>query len=283
MPDPSPGYAGGYSTREAAKLLGLSEPEVRGFVRSGFLDVRRGRRGELRFTLPDLVLLRTAKALLSSVPPRRVKKALRDLKDRLPHGRPLSAVRVTAEGADVVVRDGDSRWEPSSGQILLDFDVAALARDAAPFARRVAEEAVADEARMSAEDWFVLGSDLEPVDAGRARDAYRRALELQPAHPDARVNLGRLLHEEGHLDAAERNYRVALLARPSDATAAFNLGVVLEDLHRRREAEQAYEIALRTDPALADAHFNLARLLEREGRKAAAIRHLAAYKRLSGR
>ena len=41
-------------------------------------------------------------------------------------------------------------------------------------------------------------------------DVYRRALGMNPDHVDARVNLGRLLHEDGEIDAAEAEYRQAL-------------------------------------------------------------------------
>jgi hypothetical protein len=38
---------------------------------------------------------------------------------------------------------------------------------------------------------------------------------------------------------------------------------------------------LAADPACADAHFNLARLFDRQGDPEAALRHLAAYRRLT--
>jgi dsRNA-specific ribonuclease len=43
---------------------------------------------------------------------------------------------------------------------------------------------------------------------------------------------------------------------------------------------EAYQAALRLDTGLAVAHFYLSRLFETEGRKADALNHLAAYKRL---
>jgi hypothetical protein len=38
---------------------------------------------------------------------------------------------------------------------------------------------------------------------------------------------------------------------------------------------------LAIDPRLADAHFNLSRLYEKAGKRAAALRHLGAYRRLT--
>src|SRR6266850_1557869 len=98
-----------------------------------------------------------------------------------------------------------------------------------------------------------------------AREAYRRALEIDPHHAGAHVNLGRLLHESQDAQAAAHHYRIALEARPDDATAAFNLGVALEDLGQLEEAAQAYLRALASDPSYADAHYNLAGVRERAG------------------
>jgi tetratricopeptide (TPR) repeat protein len=63
--------------------------------------------------------------------------------------------------------------------------------------------------------------------------------------------------------------------------AAFDLGVALEDQGREEEALAAYEQALLHDPGLADAHFNASRIEERAGRRQEALRHLAAYRRLT--
>jgi tetratricopeptide (TPR) repeat protein len=279
----SPTSLTGYSTRDVAALLGLSERQVRSYVRAGFLSPPRGSRGELRFTFQDLVLLRTAKGLVKArIPSRRVRTALANLRGQLPSGRPLTAVRVLADGNRVLARDGKSLWNPESGQTLLDFEVVDLAREAAPFARRAAEVAREHVAELCVEDWFELGCELEATTPDEAVDAYRRALELEPGHADAHLNLGRLLHERGELAPAEEHYRRALAARPGDATAAFDLGVVLEDLARLEEAASAYEAALAADPVYADAHYNLAGVYEKLGRQTEALQHLKDYRRLIG-
>src|SRR5947208_9781259 len=124
---------GGYGAREVAKMLGLSVGQVRAFVRAGFLAPTRGPRGELRFSFQDLVLLRTAKGLVSArIPPRRVRSALRKLKEQLPEGRPLRGVHIRAEGDRIVVGDGQALWRPASGQVLVDFVAQELARQATP-------------------------------------------------------------------------------------------------------------------------------------------------------
>lgn len=271
----------GYTAREAARLLDLSVPQIRGFVRAGFLAPERGSRGEYRFTFQDLVLLRTAKALVRArIPPRRVRAALRQLVRQLPEDRPLSAVHIAADGTGIVVRDGDEIWNPESGQALFDFGVSELAAKVAPLARHKAAEARRDEARMTARDWYQLGCELEASVPEQARDAYRRALELEPENVDARLNLGRLLHEAGQLTAAEAHYRAAIEGRPDDAVGWFNLGVVLEDQERTDEAIEAYRLAIELDEQIVDAYYNLAHLYERAGREALAIRYLNLYKKL---
>lgn len=272
-----------YNAKTVAKLLDLSVGQVRSYARAGFLAPERGVRGELRFSFQDLVLLRTAKGLLAArIPPRKVRRALQRLKSRLPLGRSLTGLRISAEGDRVVVRDGDSIWDPDSGQGCLNFEVMTLARRAAPHARRMAIEVFdSREDPLTADDWYSLGTDLEPTAPEHAREAYRRALDVNPDHVETRLNLGRLLHEEGKLHAAEAHYRLALSVRPGDGTALFNLAVCMEDLGRVDEAVRIYRETILADPECADAYYNLARLYEKRGDSAAALRNLKVYRQLT--
>jgi tetratricopeptide (TPR) repeat protein len=274
----------GYSTKDVAKLLGMTVAQVRGFARDGFLTPRRGARRESQFSFQDLVILRAAKGLSAArIPTTRIHRALKKLRHELPRGRSLAELRIVAEGDRIVVSDGFAAWNPESGQLSLDFAVSDLATKAAPFARRTAEAARRAEGDFDAAGWYELGYELEAVAPNEARDAYRRALELDAHHADAHVNLGRLLHEQGLAEEAERHYRQALRENPDHATAAFNLAIALEDLQRQGDAIEAYRAALATDPRLADAHYNLARLYAKAGKKAAALRHMSIYRRLAGR
>jgi len=271
-----------YTTRDVARLLGLSEAQVRSHARVGYLSPDRGPRNAYRFSFQDLVLLRAARALSEArIAPRRIRRALRTLTRQLPAGRSLSGLRISSEGDRIVVRDGDEAWSPESGQLLLDFRVAELADRAAPTARRLARRARRSDEPLTADQWYSLGVDLESAAPQDARDAYTRAVALDPRHASARVNLGRWLQEDGHPELAAAEYRAALAAQPRHPTAAFNLGTALEELGRRAEAIEAYRRALDADDRFADAHFNLARLYEQAGKRAAALRHLKAYKMLS--
>lgn len=261
-------------------MLGLSEHQIRGFVSDDLVSPTTGKRGEFLFSFQDLVVLRTAKELIDAdIPTRRVKSALERLREQLPGGRPLTGVQIFADGREVAVRQGDEIWNPESGQTLFNFEVSDLAELAAPFARETARAARDRAAELEAEDWYELGCELEMTSIDDARDAYERTLELDPEHPDAHLNLGRLLHEKGDPASAERHYRAALQTRPGDVTARFNLGVALQDLGRRRQAVETYRRVLDSEPGHADAHYNLSVLYEDLGQKALALRHLATYRR----
>lgn len=258
-------------------MLGLSPARIRAYATQGFLDPERGPRGELRFGFHDLIILRTAGELSAAkIPQRKVRRVLERLREQLPEGRSLTGVRIAADGERVVVRDGGAVWNPESGQALFDFSVEDLAAKTATLERHDVEE---DD---SAERWYELGCELELTSIEQAKDAYERALEADPDHIDAHVNLGRLLHELNAPAAAEQHYRAALEIDPDHEVAVFNLGVALEDLGRVDAAIRAYQRSLALDPENADAHYNLAGIYERRGEKQAALRHLKAYRSLAG-
>lgn len=265
-------------------MLELPPRRIRELARSGIVDPERGTRNEYRFSFADLVVLRTARDLSAAgVPFLRVRRALRHLHEQLPADRPLTGLRIVANGRRVIVQEGLEQRDAETDQILLDFSIDDLARLAAPMSTPEFDAGRQDEGGMSAADWYELGCELESFSPENAREAYEAALQLDPDHADAHVNLGRLLHEQGEIGRAEEHYRQALAVRAHDITALYNLGVALEDQARLREARNAYREVLLGDPDHADAHFNLAGVLERTGRKSEAVRHLKAYRELINR
>jgi tetratricopeptide (TPR) repeat protein len=272
-----------FDTTQAARIVGVPPPRIRQCVRAGLLASRRDSRGRLRFDFVDLVLLRTIRGLLSRrVPTRQIGKVLESLRRQIGK-RPLSRVSVFVDGDRVVAWDGSTRWQPESGQFLFNFDAAQVVRRAARVARLpvAAEERVPRLPELSAEEWCELAIEIEERSPLEAKAAYHHALDIDPAHTTARINLGRMLHAEGSLAGAEAHYRDVLRREPGNAIAWYNLGVLLEDQTQPAEAMAAYEHAVRADGALADAHYNLALLYERAGRQRDAVRHLAIFRRLS--
>jgi DNA-binding transcriptional MerR regulator len=182
-----------YSAEQVAGLLGLTLAQLRSYVRAGVIEPERGSHGALRFSFQDLVFLRVVKGLATSrVPPRRVTLALRRLRQQLPDGSPLSGVRLAAEGSQLVVRERDRIWSPESGQYWFDFEAWQPGAEPVPLALAGAGEAgePAVELTATADGWYALGCEIEEGDPAEARAAYQRALEIDPKHADAHVNLG---------------------------------------------------------------------------------------------
>lgn len=266
-----------YSLTEVERMLRMPRSAILAFVRSGYVAPLRGARRAYRFSFRDLVALRAARALTQArVPVRRINRALHDLRRRLPESVPLHGLAIRAVGDRIVVQDGARRWQADSGQYLLDLDVSVQG----------GELTVLEHARPpeeTAEQWFQRGWDQEGEAPEQAMGAYRRALERDPGHAGAAINLGRLLHQIGALLSAERVYRQALRHHGDDALLLFNLAVLREDLERPDDAIDLYRQALRADSRFADCHYNLSLLYERAGNKLGAIRHLREYRKLMGR
>ncbi len=217
------------------------------------------------------MLLRTANSLRRArVPHLRMERALGCLKQTLPADQPLSAYQIQAHGDRIVVSDGEQSWDIESNQLEIEFP-----RPRAVVRRIDAHVSTTTEA----EYWYQRGIELEALSVEDAQAAYLRAVEIEPAHADAQVNLGRILHQQKRIAEAAERYRLALVHAPH-ATAAFNLGLALEDLGHPVEAVTAYETALQLNPALADAHYNLAGIFHATGDSMAAIRHLKSYRAL---
>jgi len=300
-----------FSLREAARILEVPESRLRALARAGFLAVQRGPIGPLSFGFQDLIVLRTTKGLVEAgVPMRRIRRTWASLRRQLDAGVPLTSITIESEGDTLVASDGDSRWQADSGQFLLDLDAAEIAERAADESAARARFAVAErtttteitpafvpaivdsrpapierpaaDTRLSADEWYELGCELEGESSEEARDAYELAIDLDPDHADAHVNLGRHLHLAGERGRAEPHYREAVRIDPDDPTPHYNLGVLLDEAGRKDEAILAYRQAILRDPDFADAHCNLGLLLESLGRRTEAMRHLMAARRLSG-
>lgn len=265
-----------YDVRDVEKLLRLPRATIRAFVAAGFVTPERGPRNVLRFSFQDLIVLRTAQALIDAkVPQRRITRSVKELRKHLPDRMPLSGLSIGAVGDRVVVREGGNRWQADSGQYLLAFE-----GDPESGSLSVVEQKAPVPA-LASQDWYAQGVSLEASDREAALRAYDRAIVEDPSRLDARINLGRLLHESGRHDEAERAYRDALEACGRSPVILYNLGVLLEDADRNAEAVEAYEEALRTDPDLADCHYNLGLLYEALKKPRDAIRHMAHYRRLT--
>ncbi|HUQ11900.1 MAG TPA: tetratricopeptide repeat protein [Steroidobacteraceae bacterium] len=263
-----------YSLADLKRLFGLPPALIRKLSDGGFITPpapasKTG--GKTQYSFQDLLVLRVAGALKAAkISTPKIAAALEQIRSALPSGR-LPAIALAASGKDLAVREGSREWE-ASGQYALPLMPKTAPGGQVAALRRQPEVPPAS----LAHDHFTRGHMLEESDVVAARAAYLAALSVQEDHLEARINLGRLLHMDGQLKAAERLYRQA---KTSSALLSFNLAILLEDLEREEEAVAAYREALAQDPLLHDAHFNLSRLHEKANRPREALKHLLAYKR----
>jgi tetratricopeptide (TPR) repeat protein len=268
----------GYSLREVGRLLGLPRSIICGLIDAGFVSPSRGRRREYRFSFQDLVVLRTAQALVEAqLPTTRILRSLRRLRAQIPAEMPMSGLRVEAVGDAVVVRDGSAQWQTHDGQYVVRFHVES------PGGRLAILDVPPPAPAVDDDELFDRAIDSEDADPDGAATLYRQLIAANPGHVGAYTNLGRLLQARAQIDAAERIYRDGLARCGQDPTLLFNLATLLEDAQRPDEAADMYRAALAAAPDLPDAHYNLAMLCEAAGLQQEAIRHLSAYRKLSPR
>ena len=295
---PAPGTEAPYTLRNIEDMLGIGRSAISSLISAGFVSPTRGARNEYRFSFQDVVLLRTAYHLrAANISPRRMLRSLKQLRSKLPDELPLSGLRITAIGNDVAVREGNAQWEATSGQLLLDFDVA-TAQGTVSFLQRTpvtpasanaGEQQAAGPAppvdarsgeKTGAAGWFARGEQLESDDPAAAEHAYRRALAIAPDFTDAYLNLGAMLCEDERYSEAVELYDRAIARCPHEALLHYNRAIALEDQQRDTDALVSYERCLELAPDLADAHYNAARLHEKLGHTQRALRHYSAYRRL---
>ena len=269
-----------YSMRDVERVLRLSPDTTRSLIKAGFVNPARGARGEYRFSFQDLIVLRTARALIDAkIPARRIRRSLESLRRELPESVPLSGLSISAVGDHVVVRDGDTQRQVDSGQYLLGLDVS-VENGVLRVVEHREPAPPAAAATGTTGDWFAQALTLESTDPEAALTAWRHAVDEDAGNAAAWTNWGRLLHEQGRNEQAAEVYRRALAKVGPDPLLLFNQGVLLEDLGNPAAALAAYQSALAEDPDLADCHYNLARLYELLGQQQRAIRHLGQYRRL---
>ena len=214
-----------YSVSEVARVFGIKRSRLRSWDRSGFIQPS-GRSGRRRYyTFQDLIGLRVAKGLLDEgVPLRRVRKSVEALRSSLPRvARPLNELRVVADGQTVLVRAEEGTFEPTTGQLVLDFEVSSLRDDVV---RVLKSHPRSNATRQKAYELYLEGCrlDEEETTIDRAEECYRRALELDPSLSNAITNLGNIRFRRGRVEEAEELYKTALAADPAQPEAHYNLG-----------------------------------------------------------
>ncbi len=265
-----------YSRAEVRRILKINENRLRSWERAGLCEPQQ------QFEFVDLIALKTLQKLRENrIPTERIEQALRSLREKLSGiDRPLWELKIVSDGRKVAVELPGGKMEALTGQMLFNFEVSNLRSVAVFEAPRRPESA----ARFmeETESWFQRG--LEREERGEPREAileaYRKALDLNPAAAGAWINIGSVHYRERDLREAEYCYRQALQAFPGYALAHFNLGNVCEETGSLEEAADHYNAAISLDDAYADAYYNMALVQERLGRPMDAAKHWRRYLQL---
>ncbi|MEO6079604.1 MAG: tetratricopeptide repeat protein [Steroidobacteraceae bacterium] len=263
-----------FGTAEVSRLARIPVRSLRSMVRARYVSPAKGARGALRFSFHDLIVLRTARHLLSAgIAARRVGEALRTLRSQLPIKLPAGGLSVTAAGGRVVVQEAGKKRDALSGQLLLSFEVRRDGETVQIVDTTAGEtnETAGDECERE----FSAALELEETDLDAAVKAYGACI-ARHSHSGARANLGRLLHLQGRISEALNLYR----GDQGDVNVLYNQAVALEDLGRTEEAISVYGRVIELDPDFSDAHHNLALLWQQAGDQRRAVRHWNAYRRL---
>jgi tetratricopeptide (TPR) repeat protein len=263
-----------YGIRELTRILTLT-PRRLGQLRR--LDLLHGDSG---YTFRDLLALRAAGALLDAgASVRQMRLALDALRKREPDlVQPLAEIRLVLDGGRLLAQSERVKYDPRTGQTVLDLDTPSLEAAAAATLVTGLVRPLAPPVEQ-AETWFERASewDSDPAQWDDAIEAYRRVVSIDPTYAAAWNNLGLLLHRMGRYDEARHAYESALGQDPTCCEAVYNLGSLAEDRGDLDDAVRAYRQALDLSPDYADAHFNLAGALARSGRADEAIAHWQRY------
>jgi len=247
----------------------------------GGSQVRHSQAGRQRFySFEDLIGIRAAKELLAEgIALQNVRRSVEALRASLPRGaRPLSSLRIVADGHALVVRGEHGSFEPTTGQLRLDFEVRELRDDVVRVLRRSGRQNDVTVAHQH----YLEGCRFDEDEAGfeRAEAAYRRAIELDPSLANAFTNLGNLMFRRARYEEAQNLYVRALQLDPDQPEAFYNLGFLLYERGDVAGASLNFKRALRSDPSFADAHFNLAMALTEGGERLQAREHWQTYLKL---
>jgi len=263
-----------YGMRELTRILTLTPRRIGQLRRLNLLQ------GVSGYTFRDLLALRAAGALLDAgASVRQMRLALDALRKRAPElVQPLAEVRLVLDGGRVLAQSDRVRFDPRTGQTVLDLDTPSLEQAAAATLVTGMVRPLAPPVEQ-AETWFERASewDTDPAQWDDAIDAYRRVVSIDPTYAAAWNNLGLLLHRMGRYDEARDSYESALAQDATCCEAVYNLGSLAEDRGELEEAVRCYRQALALSPDYGDAHFNLAGALARSGRADEAIAHWQRY------
>ncbi len=262
-----------YSRQDVLRILQVSARQLQGWERTGLIDSLES------YTFQQLSQLRKLRLLSSQrIRSSRISASIAAMQRVSGMANPMLEAGVVYSGSRVAFRHQGAIVDPLSRQLVFDFENA----NAAGLCTVVGAAASQRYRESQSEDLFHEAVRMEDGQGAvwQVIDLYTRAIELNPAHAAALINLGTIHYNQRQFLQAEDAYRRATEADPGYALAFFDLGNSLDELQRLPEAIEAYKTAIRLVAKYADAHYNLALAYERVGEYRKALPHWMTYARL---
>jgi len=103
---------------------------------------------------------------------------------------------------------------------------------------------------------------------------FQKAIQLDPAYPEAHSNLAKLLQQQGRLPEATEHFVTAMNIQQDNPLAHYELASVLLERQLDDLAIEHFQKALELDSHLLDAHLALAKAWSARGNFAAAVTQL---------
>jgi tetratricopeptide (TPR) repeat protein len=264
-----------YSRADLLRILHLTSRQLANWERAGLIVASPS------YSFADLLKIKKVRDLCAMrVRPAVIRESLEAMqKQASGMGNPLveAGASSTTKNHRVAFRHEGRLLEPIAGQFVMDFTSREKVVTSTPIP--TPESTPREDEAAS---WFARGIALEedPATQTEALAAYHKALEFQPSHAAAHINLGTLYYNRQDFALAEKHYRAALEADPRYALAYFDLGNVLDETGRVQEGIQTYKMAVQLAPTYADAHYNLALAYEKIKEPRKALKHWRAYVKL---
>ncbi len=257
-----------YRRADVLRILRITARQLAGWEKAGLISPSES------YSFFDLLQLRKLREMRAKrVRPAVIRQSLAAMQKAVSGmENPLVEASTFLNGNRVAFRHSGTAEEPVTGQYVMDFNRRSI----------VSAKVKTMPAAQTAADFFARGVALEedPATQSEAIAAYRKTLELDPAHAAAHINLGTLFYNRQDYAKAEEHYRTAIEVDSRYALAYFDLGNVLDETGRLQDAIRAYKRALMLAPTYADAHYNLALAYEKLKHPRKALPHWRAYARM---
>ncbi len=270
-----------YTPAMLSQMLDVPVTVIRGWERCGLIRPVKQVLRLAYFDFHEVASARRLHELLKNgVSRRQIIESLKHLKHWLGGTeRPLAQLELLADDGELVYRDETGPVDPKSGQRLFDFDsTAAATSDTSPATVSLTPPEAEGLTHLSAEDWFRLANrHVEENRLSDAVEAFRLCLLEWADHAEVHFQLADTLFRQDNLAGALERYHMAVELEPNYLEAWTQLGCVHAQREEWEPAMQAFRIALDKHPDYPDAHWHLAQSLDRQGDKAAAKPHWAAY------